>query len=267
MVSKSWSYTLNNYDDKDVTFFEKLEGITRHRCAKEIGESGTPHLQGVVCFRKAYRLSALKKLHDRVHWEPTKSLDHSINYCGKGDVIIDFFFSAQGMRSDIKVACDMIKDGKNMIEVATNYPDVYVKYNRGMEKLEHLLAKLPKDFPTEVLVFHGPSGCGKSRKAREIDPNLYNVMTPNGKGGALWFDGYNGEETILFDDFYGWVSYELILQITDRYPMKVNVKGSTVHRRWTRVIFTSNKSPLGWWEEMPNPKAFLRRCTKNEILG
>jgi len=265
MSCKSWFYTLNNYNATDIEFLERLEGITRHRCAKEVGESGTPHLQGIVCFRKTYRLAALKKLHDRIHWEPTKSVDHSINYCGKGEVIIDFNHSSKGMRTDIVKACEMIIEGSNMIEVATENPTIYVKYNRGLEKLKDLLTVIPDDFVTEVIIITGEPGTGKSRRAREIDPKLYSVREPNNKCGSLWFDGYKGEQTILFDDFTGWCSYSMMLKICDRYPMMVDIKGGTVQRRWNRVIITSNYKPELWWANEPNMvfKALKRRITQH----
>ena len=55
-----------------------------------------------------------------------------------------------------------------------------------------------------------------------MDPNLYNVPEPN--NGSLWFDGYRGQKTILLDDFYGWIKYHTLLQITDGYPYQAPTK-------------------------------------------
>ncbi len=51
---------------------------------REVGEGGTPHLQGTVRFRDRIRLTGLKTaFSDKIHWEPTRSWKHSVDYCKK----------------------------------------------------------------------------------------------------------------------------------------------------------------------------------------
>lgn len=89
-VSRTWCYTINNPTNEDIEFVKRLD-CTEHVCAKEIGEMGTPHLQGCITFPKPYRMSALKKLHPKAHWEATKSDEHAFNYCRKvgSEIIVD----------------------------------------------------------------------------------------------------------------------------------------------------------------------------------
>lgn len=89
-VSRSWCYTINNYKNEDIEFVKRLD-CTTHVCAKEVGESGTPHLQGSITFTKCHRMSALKKLHPTAHWEVTKSIEHANNYCRKvgSEIVLD----------------------------------------------------------------------------------------------------------------------------------------------------------------------------------
>lgn len=50
----------------------------------EVGESGTRHIQGYLTLRgNARRLSGMKKLHPRAHWEISRSVAASIKYCQK----------------------------------------------------------------------------------------------------------------------------------------------------------------------------------------
>ena len=88
--SKRWCFTLNNYTDEHIKI---ISTKVPHYCdkyivGKEIGESGTPHLQGFIVFKERWR--PLSKIPIKeVHWEKAKGDDVSQNYCGKeGDVIL-----------------------------------------------------------------------------------------------------------------------------------------------------------------------------------
>lgn len=60
-----------------------------------------------------------------------------------------------------------------------------------------------------------------------------------------WFDTYNGEEDVIFDDLDAEEKppRSLFLRLTDRYPMKVAVKGSYVEWSPKRIFITSNARP------------------------
>jgi len=52
-ASKSWVLTLNNYSDEEYGSLKQvLENLGDYILGKEIGESGTPHIQGYVKFQK-----------------------------------------------------------------------------------------------------------------------------------------------------------------------------------------------------------------------
>lgn len=81
--------TLNNYNDGDIEWLKRLE-CNVMTCSKEVGETGTPHLQFSITFKRSYSLAALKKLHNGVHWE-IQECKQDNNYCRKRDaeLIID----------------------------------------------------------------------------------------------------------------------------------------------------------------------------------
>jgi len=262
--SRSWVYTINNYNDEEllqVTLFT----VRKHRVCREVGDSGTPHLQGAVTFSRAYRLSQLAKLVPRAHWERAKCVDAE-NYCTKGEVLINVGHNNQGSRTDLETIADEIESGKLMYEIAKAHPSQYIRYNSGLEKLKFILSKHCEVFEKmEVIVIWGPPGSGKSKLAREMDPKLYNVQEP--AGARLWFDGYDNEETILFDDFYGsWMPYHKLLQLLDIYPMLLEIKGGQTRRRWNKVIITSNKPPEEWYNR-DECDALLRRIKRTIFLG
>jgi len=88
--SKNWVFTLNNYTEEDC------KAISAWACkgvaySKEVGASGTPHLQGFVCFAVQKSLKALKALSDRAHWEVMKgSLKQNEAYCSKAAKLTTF---------------------------------------------------------------------------------------------------------------------------------------------------------------------------------
>jgi len=64
---KSWAFTLNNYTPEDEKLLKDLEK-SYVVYGREVGETGTPHLQVVIVFRKSVRFAALKKICNRAHW-------------------------------------------------------------------------------------------------------------------------------------------------------------------------------------------------------
>lgn len=82
-----WCFTLNNYDEKDM---DTMDTLLKHECdwfvfQEELGESGTPHLQGTLKLKNRQRLGHMKNIDSRAHWEPTKAVKASIAYCTKAE--------------------------------------------------------------------------------------------------------------------------------------------------------------------------------------
>ena len=83
------SFTLNNYTDIEFTHllteFEKYKYII----GKEVGESGTPHLQGYVEFGKQVSFTQIKKINKRMHFASSKgNRKENVKYCSKdGDFV------------------------------------------------------------------------------------------------------------------------------------------------------------------------------------
>lgn len=97
---RRWAFTLNNYDNFDLdslTHEFKTGGATRWVIGKEVGEEGTPHLQGYVEFSNQRRLGTMKKIHERVHWEIAKKVrEANFKYCTEdGDYIQHGFETKQ----------------------------------------------------------------------------------------------------------------------------------------------------------------------------
>lgn len=154
---------------------------------------------------------------------------------------------------------DRLKSGSGMSSILEEFPSAYIRYHKGFQAAQLLLAKRRSpEVQPEILIFWGDSGTGKSRKAIADYPGAYILTKPNGNG-TIWFDGYEGQDTIIFDEFYGWISYDLLLRILDRYPLKLQVKGGFVECSATRFVFTSNKPWHEWYPNIDDKNALERR--------
>lgn len=83
-----WCFTWNNYpidqiDQIDQTFEILKTECTWYVAQEEKGENGTIHIQGTLKLKIKQRLTALKKIESKIHWEQTKAIKASIAYCSK----------------------------------------------------------------------------------------------------------------------------------------------------------------------------------------
>lgn len=82
--SKQWCFTLNNYEMEDsskIIDSFKDYGSKEYVFQEERGEEGTPHYQGYVSFTTKQRLTGLKKINPKIHWEKCRDRKASIKYC------------------------------------------------------------------------------------------------------------------------------------------------------------------------------------------
>ena len=75
--SRSWFFTLNNFERGDIQFLTDTLDTEKYAFQHEIGDSGTPHLQGVVYFANARDFNSMKALHNKIHWEKNQMSQRS----------------------------------------------------------------------------------------------------------------------------------------------------------------------------------------------
>lgn len=94
--AKNWCFTLNNYTDDELNMFSSIVPIKCDKAiiGKEIGDKGTPHLQGFLRFKVKCRPMGLFSDCNRIHFEKTKGTIHeNYEYCSKdGDIFINIGF-------------------------------------------------------------------------------------------------------------------------------------------------------------------------------
>jgi len=215
------------------------------------------HVQGYLEFSKSLRYAAIKKLlgDPAVHLEARRGTrEQAIEYCKKEESRIDGPWEygdairSQGKHTDLELLADAIKANPKMDVLVDDHLTHLIKYPRGVANACFLLNKRQAKMfrQLEVHVYWGAAGTGKTRKAVERDSDYYILEK---SGDALWFDGYDGEDHLIIDDFYGWIPFNQLLRILDGYMFKCNIKGSFVYAQWTKITITSNKNPDLWYNQ------------------
>lgn len=148
-----WCFTLNNYTNEDEEYLSTFlsdDAIIRYGIyGREVGESGTPHLQGFVVYQRTVTWTrAVSDLGgDRVHVERARSNSATnIAYCKKQHSVEEFGDPPvhQGKRTDLE---EFFAWGQEFIrengrppsspEVAKQQPICYTKYPRAAKALFH----------------------------------------------------------------------------------------------------------------------------------
>lgn len=100
--AKNWVFTLNNYTDDDQVNLRRAAEtpqITFLVFGREVGENGTPHLQGYVEFASRLRLNQAKRLlNQRAHLEVRRgTAQEARDYCVKDEDFEEYGEISQGM--------------------------------------------------------------------------------------------------------------------------------------------------------------------------
>lgn len=255
--ARTWSLTVNNYTEAELQIIRSWTVLYRV-IGKEVGESGTPHLQCWISFVSTKRFSAVQKLLPRGHWEVGKSKDGE-NYCMKDG---DFEITdnrKQGKRSDLDKVYEMIKEGHDINKVMEVHPSAFIKYYGGIQRAI-MQTQQKREAPPEVIVIWGLTGVGKSKYVSDHELDIYWV-NHSGK----WWDGYQNQSAICLDDYRGsWFQFHELLRLLDRYPTNVEIKGGYMTFNAKKIYITSDRDPREWYPNISfeTYKQLERRITK-----
>lgn len=275
----NYLFTLNNYTDEELSHLNNWDGILSTEIkyiifGKEVGAQGTPHLQGYVEFRGRKTLASAKaflgtnRIHLDLRDEKQMSQQNCIEYCKKDGDWVEFGQCArQGNRSDLQGAIESLRN-VGLESTAEQYPGVFVRYGRGLRDLQFTVinrAVQRQLRPVHVTVYYGPPGTGKTHRA--FVENATDCFILRRGNSGVWFDGYDQQKVLIIDDFKGWIPFQQLLNLLDKYPMCCEIKGGMVWAHWTKVIITSNHHPDEWYDYERNmlcKAALMRRL--NEIV-
>lgn len=252
--AKNWCWTLNNYtqDEENALIAlgtEQQFDIRYLIWGQEQGEEGTPHLQGYISFEKRKSFGVVKKLiSGRAHLETAKGTPtQNKAYCSKGENIQEFgtLPAGQGSRSDLVAVANACQEGESFKKIAEEFPQATLRYSTGILRLRQLY-RPQRNGPPELWCLWGRTGTGKTRRIWEFaDVDMLWVHP-----GDRWFDGYDGQPAVLFDDYDGsWFKITYLLKLIDRYIFQVPIKGAYTWWAPKVIYFTSNHHPKDWYPQ------------------
>lgn len=261
--SRRFCFTFNNWTDESR---EKLQEWLEENTSfavfgAEIGQSGTPHLQGYFETNRR-RLSSVRRTKfagKGWHVDVAKgTAEENVAYCKKGqqsksewelDGVAgahygsgadvwehgDEVLPTQGTRVDLDDIRAKVLDGTitNSRQLAFT-PGLSLQAFKMGEIMLRYRSHAPSRAPPTIYWLFGGTGTGKSRAVAEFVGQLTAAREWDFWKcdlGLDWFDGYCGQEIAWFDDFRfggGKKHFAFLLQLFDRYHMRVPVKGSSV---------------------------------------
>jgi len=206
----------------------------------------------------------------RAHAEPAKGDQASnIKYCskeeGRLEPTVEYGVKMtpgnKSKNTGIKRCLDHIAAGMTIADISKHEGETFVKHFKGIERVSQL-QKPKREWKTVVHVYWGKAGTGKSFKARHDYPNAWYM--PRNSTNTTWFDGYDGQENVIMDEFYGWIPLQNMLEYMDETPITVPIKGSHVNWLCKNLILTSNAAPENWYaaaflKNAEHKIAFMRR--------
>lgn len=256
-----WFITWNNPkhpEEKEALLKEKT--ISYIKFQYERGKNGTPHYQGVFYLKGPSTCTTLRnKFPGCGYLAPVKDTKGAVKYCGKVESRIEGPWErgtmpAQGTRSDLMVCKEIIDRGGRMEDLFEQSFGNAVRYGRGLSTYINLVdKKTPRTWQTICYVYGGDARIGKSEAAREEalawGGKTFWLTLEGGNMGKVWWDGYDGEENVVIDEFEQQIRLVDLKRIIDSTPYKVPIKGSHIEFKAKRVWILSNSLPEEWYRK------------------
>jgi len=280
--AKDWCFTINYPEEFHMEAIESLD-YSYLVYQEEMGEEGTPHLQGFVQLRDKDRKTAiLKHMKECVpegctnlgYWAKRRGTPvEAAHYCKKPEpgcackhcegierwlpFVEDGHMSLGDATQRLAEVARVIK-AKGLSHAVDRFPEIYCQYDRGMRALATHFNGLEADTrETVITVVWGASGKGKTFYAR-CGPYPY-LVPPPGRNQTDFFGDYSPDrhQTVIVDDYYGYWKFITFLRLCDVHPTEVQTKGGYQQFLARHIVFTSNVPPHEWY---PNVLADPRRA-------
>lgn len=280
--SKDWLFTYFQTDTPLTWNPNEVEYVTWQ--LEKAPSTEKLHFQGFVVFKKKKKLgkppqpkkgnkkgemtqpSGVHKFLPGAHWEMIRGTrQQARDYCRKEETRVEgpwevgtFEAISQGRREDLTAVKRKIDEGATMETIADQHFNLFLQYERPLRSYKKMKtpSRNTKTF-TELRI--GVPGSGKSYVAKTLTNN--DKKLGYWKSPDKWWDGYEGQDIVILDDFKGGIMATQLQHLMDENAMDVETKGGKMEFNSKRLIITSNYLPAQWYEkdERRPVTSFLRR--------
>lgn len=262
--SRAWCFTCNNYNEDDISRLQIDYEYLIY--GKEVGESGTKHLQGYIHFKNAKTFKSLqKKLGSSFHIEKRRgTFQQAIDYCKKEGDFVEFGNKPLTPVEAGKKGVEKRK-AKNLavidgdLEELVRAGEISINEVPVLKKAKLILQQEGNAIQTDGVRgewYWGPPGVGKTHKARTENPGAY-IKDQN-----KWWCGYAGEKVVILDDFDTSCLGHYLKIWADKWKCYGEVKGGKVALKHEKFIVTSNYLPEHLWSEDEQMRDAIKRRFK-----
>lgn len=231
--------------------------------------TGRKHFQGYIQLSKKQRFSRVTKILPGIHFRPAfRSYQENRNYIAKLRIVDlelarqdpvkypyphpyyllheggELLSAGQGDRTDLDEMVSFCKTAKNVKEIIEKDGSKYCRYRQGFLDVHRRYQSVRTESPI-VYWFYGPTGSGKSRTAYEMAMAIDSDNEPFRKNSqSKFWDGYDNQKVVIFEDFrYDQMPFSYLLQLLDRYPCLVDIKGTFAQFNSTHIFITCPQHP------------------------
>lgn len=189
---------------------------------KEVGESGTPHLQCFIYWKNQREFTAMRKKHPRAHLErksKNSTFKQTSDYCKKDGDYWEFGKLPDDRTVNSWEAIDAdIKEGMSWEDLTSKYPEEAIKYVGGLRShyethrpkymyslpeplrpFQHTIVDYVKgkvDDRAILWIFDAVGNSGKSKLADHLLSNYNFKVFGNGKTSDIAY-AWNGENVVM----------------------------------------------------------------------
>lgn len=241
----------------------------------ERGKGGTDYLhwQLVLVNDEPIRFSTLRRKLPTAHVEPVRDLRASLAYVQKEDSRVEDEKPlvkgeispgpGQGHRSDLDELRRRILEGQETADELILSDSGAWRHSRLVGDLvsardRHRQEGKLRD--VQVRVVFGDTGTGKTSAVLDGLHRLGTVCRVTHWGVGA-FDGYDGQDSLILDEFAGQPPIEELLTWLDVFPVTLAARYRARQARFVRVAILANSAPETWYKFAPKAQraALARR--------